>query len=201
MRRVFWVDEGKVQVCWGKSRSDEPQVMDLAECAGIIFGPVTSTFAAAVPGVSGKRARRRALAEARYRYGGKSTRTTSYSVGLAPLREEAARIATRVGGRLSDFLFDYFVSFFDQALPVRAKRTMHMHPSWQGPTLTQDRCICLPGQGRRAYAPILGSGWAWPESVHVHSSFSSTCKGDVPDLTPVPPAAPARRPLPQGQRE
>ncbi|CAK0863340.1 unnamed protein product [Prorocentrum cordatum] len=50
---------------------------------------------------------------------------------------------------------------------------MHMHRSWQGPSLTQDRCICLPGQGRRAYAPMPGSGWAWPESVYVHSSVSS----------------------------
>eukprot|EP00959_Pyramimonas_sp_CCMP1952_P404084 8467184-Pyramimonas_sp.AAC.1 len=28
----------------------------------------------------------------------------------------------------------------------------------------QDRCIGLPGQGRRAHAPILGSGRTWPES-------------------------------------
>eukprot|EP00959_Pyramimonas_sp_CCMP1952_P306817 6421683-Pyramimonas_sp.AAC.1 len=50
---------------------------------------------------------------------------------------------------------------------------MHMHRSWQSPSLTQDRCICLLGQGRRAYAPILGSGWALPESVYVHSCLPS----------------------------
>jgi kinesin family protein C2/C3 len=44
MRRHFWVDEANVELCWGKSRSDEPQTISLAEAVGIIYGPLTTTF-------------------------------------------------------------------------------------------------------------------------------------------------------------
>jgi len=45
MRRHFWVDESKVELRWGKTRTDEaPQSMDLRHCVGIIYGPMTSTF-------------------------------------------------------------------------------------------------------------------------------------------------------------
>mmetsp|Transcript_81053 Transcript_81053/g.147924 ORF Transcript_81053/g.147924 Transcript_81053/m.147924 type:complete len:920 (-) Transcript_81053:65-2824(-) len=44
MRRHFWIDEARVELCWGKSRSDEPQNMDLRDCVGIIYGPMTTTF-------------------------------------------------------------------------------------------------------------------------------------------------------------
>lgn len=44
MRRHFWVDEANVELCWGKSRSDEPQTMKLDDCVGIIYGPMTTTF-------------------------------------------------------------------------------------------------------------------------------------------------------------
>lgn len=44
MRRHFWIDEARVELCWGKSRSDEPQNIDLKDCVGIIYGPMTTTF-------------------------------------------------------------------------------------------------------------------------------------------------------------
>jgi len=44
MRRHFWIDSEKVELCWGKSRSDEPQTMSLKDSVGIIYGPVTTTF-------------------------------------------------------------------------------------------------------------------------------------------------------------
>merc|ERR1712107_210682 len=44
MRRHFWIDAEKVELCWGKSRSDEPQTMSLKDSVGIIFGPMTTTF-------------------------------------------------------------------------------------------------------------------------------------------------------------
>eukprot|EP00959_Pyramimonas_sp_CCMP1952_P168871 3528057-Pyramimonas_sp.AAC.2 len=47
----------------------------------------------------------------------------------------------------------------------RAMRSMHIHRSCRGPPWAQDLCTCLPGQARRANAPILGPGWTWPGSV------------------------------------
>jgi len=44
MRRHFWIDAEKVELCWGKSRSDEPQTISLKDSVGIIFGPMTTTF-------------------------------------------------------------------------------------------------------------------------------------------------------------
>lgn len=44
MRRHFWVNESRVELCWGKSKGDEPQTMDLSDCVGIIYGPETTTF-------------------------------------------------------------------------------------------------------------------------------------------------------------
>ena len=36
--------EETAELCWGKSRSEEPQTMGLGDCVGIIYGPMTSTF-------------------------------------------------------------------------------------------------------------------------------------------------------------
>jgi len=44
MRRHFWVEESQLELCWGKSRNDEPQKINLKDCRGIIYGPVTTTF-------------------------------------------------------------------------------------------------------------------------------------------------------------
>lgn len=45
MRRHFWVDEERAQLCWGKARNDEErQTMDLKDSVGILYGPMTSTF-------------------------------------------------------------------------------------------------------------------------------------------------------------
>eukprot|EP00448_Togula_jolla_P020731 CAMPEP_0170584868 /NCGR_PEP_ID=MMETSP0224-20130122/8905_1 /TAXON_ID=285029 /ORGANISM="Togula jolla, Strain CCCM 725" /LENGTH=863 /DNA_ID=CAMNT_0010908305 /DNA_START=1 /DNA_END=2592 /DNA_ORIENTATION=+ len=44
MRRHFWVSEERCELCWGKSRSEQPQTMELKDCVGIIYGPMTSTF-------------------------------------------------------------------------------------------------------------------------------------------------------------
>jgi len=44
MRRHFWIVEENVELCWGKSRNDEPQTMALTDCVGIIYGPLTTTF-------------------------------------------------------------------------------------------------------------------------------------------------------------
>lgn len=44
MRRHFWINEATVELCWGKSRKDEPQTMELKDCVGIIYGPMTTTF-------------------------------------------------------------------------------------------------------------------------------------------------------------
>jgi len=44
MRRHFWVDVDRVELCWGKNRSEEPQTMDLKDSMGIIYGPLTTTF-------------------------------------------------------------------------------------------------------------------------------------------------------------
>lgn len=45
MRRHFWVEEARAELCWGKTRTDEaPQSMDLKDCMGIIYGRKTSTF-------------------------------------------------------------------------------------------------------------------------------------------------------------
>eukprot|EP00929_Paragymnodinium_shiwhaense_P076229 TRINITY_DN3914_c0_g4_i2.p1 TRINITY_DN3914_c0_g4~~TRINITY_DN3914_c0_g4_i2.p1 ORF type:complete len:1054 (+),score=362.37 TRINITY_DN3914_c0_g4_i2:145-3306(+) len=45
MRRCFWLDVDKVELCWGKSRTEEePSTMDLRDSVGIIYGPMTTTF-------------------------------------------------------------------------------------------------------------------------------------------------------------
>eukprot|EP00927_Polykrikos_kofoidii_P072467 TRINITY_DN68582_c0_g1_i1.p1 TRINITY_DN68582_c0_g1~~TRINITY_DN68582_c0_g1_i1.p1 ORF type:complete len:1006 (-),score=223.59 TRINITY_DN68582_c0_g1_i1:51-3068(-) len=44
MRRHFWIDEARAELCWGKSRSEEPQTMDLKDSVGIIYGAMTTTF-------------------------------------------------------------------------------------------------------------------------------------------------------------
>ncbi|CAJ1388113.1 unnamed protein product, partial [Effrenium voratum] len=44
MRRHFWVDLQKVELCWAKAKGEEPQSMSLRDSVGIIFGPMTTTF-------------------------------------------------------------------------------------------------------------------------------------------------------------
>eukprot|EP00913_Durusdinium_trenchii_P011611 g10905.t1 len=46
MRRHFWVDLQKVELCWAKTKSEgeEPQVMSLRDSVGLIDGPMTTTF-------------------------------------------------------------------------------------------------------------------------------------------------------------
>lgn len=43
-RRYFWIaDEGK-ELCWGRSKGEDTQKVNLQECIGIIYGPMTTTF-------------------------------------------------------------------------------------------------------------------------------------------------------------
>eukprot|EP00434_Breviolum_minutum_P042063 symbB.v1.2.037422.t1/scaffold5521.1/size26208/2 len=46
MRRHFWVDSQKVELCWSKSKAEgeEPQMMSLRDSVGLIYGPMTTTF-------------------------------------------------------------------------------------------------------------------------------------------------------------
>lgn len=46
MRRHFWVDLQKVELCWSKAKSEgeEPQMMSLRDSVGLIYGPMTTTF-------------------------------------------------------------------------------------------------------------------------------------------------------------
>ncbi|OLP75068.1 hypothetical protein AK812_SmicGene45204, partial [Symbiodinium microadriaticum] len=44
MRRHFWIDAEKVELCWARSRTEEPQTMSLRDSKGLILGPMTTTF-------------------------------------------------------------------------------------------------------------------------------------------------------------
>lgn len=43
-RRYFWVADGGRELCWGRSKGEDTQKVNLRECIGIIFGPMTTTF-------------------------------------------------------------------------------------------------------------------------------------------------------------
>mmetsp|Transcript_2435 Transcript_2435/g.5447 ORF Transcript_2435/g.5447 Transcript_2435/m.5447 type:complete len:928 (+) Transcript_2435:38-2821(+) len=48
MRRQFWISEAGSELCWGKAKTDEDakdvSKVDLRDCIGIIYGPMTTTF-------------------------------------------------------------------------------------------------------------------------------------------------------------
>merc|ERR1719453_2500617 len=43
-RRYFWVADGGRELCWGRSKGEDTQKVNLRECIGIIYGPMTTTF-------------------------------------------------------------------------------------------------------------------------------------------------------------
>ena len=43
-RRYFWVGDGGKQLCWGRSKGEDTQSVNLSDCIGIIYGPMTTTF-------------------------------------------------------------------------------------------------------------------------------------------------------------
>merc|ERR1711907_716676 len=45
MRRHFWVNDEGTEVRWAKAKcTDDFQKVELAECIGMIYGPMTTTF-------------------------------------------------------------------------------------------------------------------------------------------------------------
>jgi len=43
-RRYFWIADGGREFCWGRSKGEDTQKVNLRECIGIIYGPMTTTF-------------------------------------------------------------------------------------------------------------------------------------------------------------
>merc|ERR1740138_1727608 len=43
-RRYFWVADGGREFCWGRPKGEDTQKVNLRDCIGIIFGPMTTTF-------------------------------------------------------------------------------------------------------------------------------------------------------------
>mmetsp|Transcript_11194 Transcript_11194/g.25481 ORF Transcript_11194/g.25481 Transcript_11194/m.25481 type:complete len:952 (+) Transcript_11194:69-2924(+) len=43
-RRYFWVEGDGQDLCWGRSKGEDTQKVNLKECMGIIYGPLTTTF-------------------------------------------------------------------------------------------------------------------------------------------------------------
>jgi len=43
-RRYFWVADSGRELCWGRSKGEDTQKVNLRECIGIIYGPMTTTF-------------------------------------------------------------------------------------------------------------------------------------------------------------
>eukprot|EP00928_Gymnodinium_smaydae_P100343 TRINITY_DN9821_c3_g1_i1.p1 TRINITY_DN9821_c3_g1~~TRINITY_DN9821_c3_g1_i1.p1 ORF type:complete len:1005 (+),score=281.15 TRINITY_DN9821_c3_g1_i1:169-3183(+) len=44
MRRHFWVESQTAELCWARSRTEEPQTMDLKQSCGLVYGALTTTF-------------------------------------------------------------------------------------------------------------------------------------------------------------
>jgi len=43
-RRYFWVATNGRELCWGRTKGEDTQKVNLRECIGIIYGPMTTTF-------------------------------------------------------------------------------------------------------------------------------------------------------------
>lgn len=43
-RRYFWASDDGIELCWGRSKGEDTQKVNLRECIGIIYGPMTTTF-------------------------------------------------------------------------------------------------------------------------------------------------------------
>eukprot|EP00747_Dinoflagellata_sp_TGD_P068335 gnl/TRDRNA2_/TRDRNA2_155668_c1_seq1.p1 gnl/TRDRNA2_/TRDRNA2_155668_c1~~gnl/TRDRNA2_/TRDRNA2_155668_c1_seq1.p1 ORF type:complete len:258 (+),score=31.43 gnl/TRDRNA2_/TRDRNA2_155668_c1_seq1:67-774(+) len=43
-RRYFWVADDGRELCWGRAKGEDTQKVNLRECIGIIYGPMTTTF-------------------------------------------------------------------------------------------------------------------------------------------------------------
>merc|ERR1712032_209764 len=45
-RRFFWIalDGSQVSLSWGRSKNEDTQSVNLRECIGIMYGPMTTTF-------------------------------------------------------------------------------------------------------------------------------------------------------------